>query len=329
MVKSAMRTPFGQVVGEVQKYAKLGGIGQSLMQEFLGQLGPVGMLIKGMMGTGKKKSVSGVSKDLRAAQQLLEAFGAKVEWPVGRRVEEITTEGLGRRVEDAQRLLESLGYRVDVPADERRKEREKREREEKRTGRRLPFDVSPTTKAGKPRKTIDMPGPAGKTRFKVTHPAVTGEWVKTPQSSNVYAVRYQAEEAELFVRFYKPAPKGQPRTRPGPIYKYSEITPRMARSVFQAADGGSPGSWVWDFLRVRGSVSQHQKPYKLVGIVGGYVPRHARSIGDEEWYMPRDFYAPKQKKWYRSRLGKEMVINRGEPNRGEPNRGEPNTGAPQ
>jgi hypothetical protein len=299
MVKSAMRTPFGQVVGEVQKYAKLGGVGQSLLQEFLGQLGPVGTIIQGMMmGKGKKTSASGVSRDLKAAQELLEAFGAKVEWPTGKRAADITTEGLGRRVEDAQRLLESLGYRIEEP-EPRPRPGEKPTRPTKD----LPFGVEarlhrmgipPVTRTGRPRKTVDMPGPSGKTRFKVTHPAVTGEWVKTPQSSNVYAVRYQAEEAELYVRFYKPAPPKQPRTRPGPIYKYSEITPRMARSVFQAAEGGSPGSWVWDFLRVRGSVSQHQKPYKLVGITGGYVPRHARSIGNEEWFMPREFYAPKE-----------------------------------
>jgi hypothetical protein len=39
--------------------------------------------------------------------------------------------------------------------------------------------------------------------------------------------------------------------------------------------GDGPGSWVWDALRIRGTVSGHQKDYELVGIMGNYVPRKA------------------------------------------------------
>ena len=86
---------------------------------------------------------------------------------------------------------------------------------------------------------------------------------------------------------------------PGSLYRYSGVTPEEFLSLYNLRDGGGgggPGDWVWDHLRVRGTVSGHQKDYELVGVMSGYVPRKAtvkpimeqgRSVGFKEVFIPR------------------------------------------
>ena len=65
---------------------------------------------------------------------------------------------------------------------------------------------------------------------------------------------------------------------PGPLYRYDGVSPDAFLSMLTA---GSKGTWIWDNLRIRGTVSGHQKDYSLVGIMPtpeypeGYVPRKA------------------------------------------------------
>ena len=59
----------------------------------------------------------------------------------------------------------------------------------------------------------------------------------------------------------------------GPLYRYESVSVREFNSLLSQAN--HPGVWVWDHLRVRGSHAAHQKPYALVGVEGGYVPRQA------------------------------------------------------
>jgi hypothetical protein len=82
-------------------------------------------------------------------------------------------------------------------------------------------------------------------------------------------------------------------------------------------------------LRIRGTVSGHQKRYSLAAINStGYVPRQATRLGNEEWYLQRTVTG-QNGKTYRSELQNQMVRrfpDRGTPNRGGPNRGTPNRG---
>jgi hypothetical protein len=124
----------------------------------------------------------------------------------------------------------------------------------------------------------------------------------------------------------------------------------------------SKGGWVWDHLRIRGTVSGHQKDYELAGIVGGYVPRKAtygplmqagdgwrqmsgkdRKAGRKADYVGEIFLPRKkftvQRNWvtsikplspaYGSTGDEDSGPNRGKPNNGRPagpNRGTPNRG---
>lgn len=99
------------------------------------------------------------------------------------------------------------------------------------------------------------------------HPVNTGEMQPAPESSNVYSFGYNSDSGNLYVRFRDDKTGG-----PGSLYRYSDTTPQEFVGMMAAA---SKGGWVWDHLRIRGTLTGHHKDYALVGIVGGYVPRKA------------------------------------------------------
>jgi hypothetical protein len=117
--------------------------------------------------------------------------------------------------------------------------------------------------------------PKGFEHLPPDHPLFTGDFVEV-ESSNVHSVAYDYRDATLFVRFHAKRwdkelqdyiPVG-----PGPIYAYSHVPAEMFLDLMRA---NSPGRWVWDHLRIRGTVSGHRFDYRLVAIAGGYVPRKA------------------------------------------------------
>ncbi len=72
------------------------------------------------------------------------------------------------------------------------------------------------------------------------------EW-RSVTSSNVKAIQYDREGHQLTVEYHD-----------GSFYQYQDISPSEAKSM---AEAGSKGKWVWDNLRVRGTVFGFQKPY--------------------------------------------------------------------
>ena len=112
------------------------------------------------------------------------------------------------------------------------------------------------------------------------------------RSSNVHSIGYEwpqnGERAgNLLVRFL--GGTGKNRSGPGALYRYRDV-PREVFLAFQRA--ASKGGFVWDDLRVRGTVSGHQYDYELAGTGNdGYVPRQAGLKRGEkgEWYMQRTF----------------------------------------
>jgi hypothetical protein len=114
------------------------------------------------------------------------------------------------------------------------------------------------------------------------------------QSSNVHSIGYQYNDASpskgtLIVR-YLHGKTGQKKA--GPQYEYYNIHPAVFDTFRNSA---SKGGFVWDRLRVRGTVSGHRKQYRLTGIVNGYIPRQAKRYGNNEYFVQRSMNATSTK----------------------------------
>lgn len=83
-----------------------------------------------------------------------------------------------------------------------------------------------------------------------------GEILQTPESSNVSWMQYfyfypnGMVQHQLYIGFHD-----------GSIYEYSGVNMEEALIAYRA---GSKGTFVWDYLRVRGTVFGYKKPYRLV-----------------------------------------------------------------
>lgn len=83
-------------------------------------------------------------------------------------------------------------------------------------------------------------------------------------SSNVQSIQYDREHQWLYIIF-----------RSGAWYRYGEISPQEAESLFFA---GSKGKWCWDVLRIRGTVFGFKKPYQFMEYnLGGYQPKYMQN----------------------------------------------------
>lgn len=87
------------------------------------------------------------------------------------------------------------------------------------------------------------------------------------QSSNVAAIQYDADKSQLTIE-YKDKGKGVG------FYDYADVSIREAEALAKAA---SKGKWVWDVLRIRGTVFGYRKSYVLVDWRGTYTPQWMRS----------------------------------------------------
>jgi hypothetical protein len=303
-IRQLMGAEFGGLVREVAKYSKGSTTSQRLIQEFLTQLGPAGNLIKSLVDPSKKAGLTG---ELRAAMNLIRAFGG--ETLAGKGKEWSSLQDVERELGAIIQRLESYGFAVVS-------------------------SKGPPRRAPQPegdRKTIDvnMGYRHGSRRVPENHPLVTGEMVRCPGSTNVYEFGYDNDAGYLYVRFQAPHEKGA-KGGAGSLYRYSGVAPDEFLSLYQLRNkggGDGPGSWVWDALRIRGTVSGHQKDYELVGIMGNYVPRkatvrpiyetlgkrgqtlkHPRKIGMEEWYEQRHVKTH-EGRWARSVLPTTRVAS--------------------
>lgn len=320
------RTGLGQIVGEIDRYARR-GLKQAVLEELLGALGPVGGLMQMFLRPGGKQVVNS-GRELQAAADMLRAFGYRVEAPPrGKGTQRVETD-----IDRSKRLLESLGFTVTPPPAEK-------------------------SQPARP-EIVDAPGGGGKrgggtgSRFKVSaggvdflvppgDPLITGEWIQV-SSSNVYAIAFIWNNAAptkgtLRIRFLNHR-KGAKSAR-GPVYHYYDVHPALFQDFRKAA---SKGRWVWDNMRIRGTVSGHRYRYMLTMLSSdGYVPRQATRLGNEEWFIRRNVRSATTSRGgniqlgqdYRSQLGDEFVKywdkRNGTPNRGKgagPNRGKPNRG---
>lgn len=116
---------------------------------------------------------------------------------------------------------------------------------------------------------------------------ISGNFRFINNDENVYAIAYDIRRRCLLVQYKHWAP-GMPldaQAGPGPIYEYSRVEICEASAIYHAQD---IGLWLWDNVRVRGSWSLHKKPYRLVAISGGYLPRKSTMWNDgREWWIRR------------------------------------------
>lgn len=175
--------------------------------------------------------------------------------------------------------------------------------------------------------------------------------VRVVSSSNVYSYYFEAESPSsgiLFVTFlhWEKGMKSTDRSGPGATYAYANVPTRKYEEFRNAADT-SAGTAVWDYLRVRGTVHEHQHPPRLIQVAGDYVPRKAtaRGFADRTLVSPGMSPTSRRQTFRRSQSrenhpGRQFfkrstlaatpnagrIRRNGKPNRGEPNRGEPNRG---
>ena len=107
------------------------------------------------------------------------------------------------------------------------------------------------------------------------------------QSSNVHSIGYDDVTETLYIRYLGTV--GDRRAGPGALYEYRDVPISVwDRFVFASSKGG----FVWDEIRVRGTVSGHRYSYEFIGTgPRGYIPRRAGLKRGEsgEFYMRRKF----------------------------------------
>lgn len=296
LLQEVARSNAGRLARDLERYARRGSLGRKIVGQVISALGPAGKYLQalsGIVGPGGKPSSRAAS--LEAAVKLLQTFGYEVLPPSGRH----TPETLERSLAAARAFLEEHGEGVPVPQP-----------------------AAPVPERLKPeegKNSVDVVMSNGsKRRFPLDHPIVTGKFVPATSSSNVHSFAFNVLTWELYVRFL--GGEGESRHGPGPLYQYSHVPPELFLSLLAA---GSKGNWVWDHLRIRGTVSGHQYDYRLAGITGGYVPRKATYTPAGEFFIPRMVRTDKGNGLASS---KPMAPARGIPNRGRPN--PPNRGQP-
>lgn len=335
-LRHAMGTEFGDLIQTVEKYRRGPQASKATIDLFLEALGPAGDLLRSMVdaGIGKQKGLPG---QLNLMATILEAHGYTVTPGVtgkkGRLSEDILQQAIAQIEEEGGRVFRrgeeaGAGPIARLP----------------RAELGLPYGISPTTAGGKPRKVVEVPTPSGRKRYPVDHPIITGQMIQTPNSTNVWAVGYDIESNYLYVRFRHVDHGGTTGAKsggPGAMYRYAHVMPDEFEKLYKVHQFGnkvgpgahSPGTFVWEHLRVRGTIHAHQKDYELVGVMHDYVPRKATiSSTGRDVFQQRTVQTTRGR--YVTSRDTQVVSNRsfgsnrspvtGRPN--EPNRAAPNTG---
>lgn len=297
-------TTIAEIRGAIERYA--GRSQWSLVKNFLRSMGPVGMLMESIFTPMGKSpfEAPGFRLSVLDAINFLRAFGFEVLPPKDMRLPpEERERGIWAAYyflrDNAEMLLRQPEYGlaqvVEKPAAVQQRIEERREPALLESG-----TVMVPMRFGPPRE------------FPVDHPLVSGEMVEV-RSSNVHSIGYDLDQHILYVRFWaETMRKGELVRFPGSLYGYRDVWPEEFLAFL---DAGSKGSWVWDHLRERGTVSGHKKAYFLAGITGAYVPRQAALTmirGPKTGRMyPAEVFRPRtvfhEGEWITSKLPFEVV----------------------
>lgn len=97
-------------------------------------------------------------------------------------------------------------------------------------------------------------------------------------SSNVHSYGYEFNldaplKGKLIVRYLQRDRSGRTNSKVGgPTYAYESVHPDLFNDLKLA---NSKGKWVWDDLRIRGTIAGHQFSYHLIRAAQDYLPRRA------------------------------------------------------
>lgn len=277
-------------------------------------LGPLGSVVGAMLRPQAQSLAGDVSRELKAAAELMARMGYDLSQQEREIARSTPTPGSGpARSREAPPITP-----LSLPGERQRIEQP---------------PVTPTPGGG----TGDRPAPASEDRewiVKVVNgrryrirrnsPLITGEMIRV-KSSNVHSIGYiwnddDPAHGTLKVRFLDHR-KGR-NGKAGAGYQYFRVHPEIFRLFLKAS---SKGKFVWDRLRIRGTVSGHQYRYSISELASdGYTPRKARNINGQEWFLKRKVTG-KDGRVYISQLPKQLV-GRYRPQGGGPNRGTPNRG---
>lgn len=114
-------------------------------------------------------------------------------------------------------------------------------------------------------------------------------------SSNVWGYYFELEgnphTGLLYVTFLaESSPGGKRSQAPGSTYVYFDVPTKKYHEFARASDA-SAGKAVWDYLRVRGTVWEHQHRYRFIQNEGEYVPRKATRTGFRTRHQQNPFAA--------------------------------------
>lgn len=307
---------------ERERYSKVSDfVREHIIAEVLRQLGPIGSVFNALIRPNGRSLADQVSDEVQAAMSLLTHF-QEVERTSNR------PSWLPRRP-IAQPMEDGRGGGGSQPPT--------------RTGSSAPQPPRSNSPAG----SVSMQVMGRRYQFSEDDPIVTGAMIPVI-SSNVHSIGYdwnenQPNKGTLKVRFLESKGRKSATRVPGPLYGYFGVHPEVFMAFQQAA---SKGRFVWDRLRIRGTVTGHRFHYELEdlgdtmvspGKLGRstYVPRKATRLGPNEHFLRREFTDQRTGRTHTSQLEDEFVqrigVNRHGPqgfvpNRGTPNRGTPNRG---
>jgi hypothetical protein len=300
---------------------------EEILQQVFNALGPLGRVFEALLRPRGKPLTGNIQREQETAIKFLEAFGHHVIRPPGSKA----TEKQKERAFAKQ--VEKLGFKV-VPATTMPQTPPTTPTpglkplpgwaEHARAQQAKP--QKPYEPARRPRTTIDINFGDGKMRrVKLDDPIVTGEMVKVV-SSNVYAIGFDINQhspviGTLKVRFWQTeGATARGAKVPGALYYYYNVPTDIFRRFQRAA---SKGKFVWDNLRIRGTVSGHKFDYSLQGIARGYVPRKATLTAEGEIFAKRHFLGENTK------TGERRLFQSQETAMVRPFNGRPNNGRPQ
>lgn len=265
---------------QIERYART-GTQRALLNAMFDALGPLGAMFRSMLRPSRRPMTS-IGREIEAAKNLLKVFepGALAETrpaaparpatPPGRPAGRFT---MPEDAAEAQRLLESMGFTVTPPP-----------------GQQPAGPTRPRTRRPRPPQQPPQQPPREPPADETNDPLYTGEMIRV-QSSNVHSIgfildRETPAHSTLKVRFLQKSRRSGSNGKKvgGPMYFYYRVHPAIFRAFQRAA---SKGKFVWDRLRIRGTVTGHQYHYELMGISEGYVPRKAFRAGPAEHYISR------------------------------------------
>jgi hypothetical protein len=308
-----------RVGGRVERYARQTREEQ-IMERVYQALGPLGDIARSMLRP-KGKRLTTLDRELQGAQNLLQAFGFEVIPPPPLR------GGEPAQARAAQQYLETLGFQVSRKA----LPGWAAARTTQSAPRRVEDEPAPErARTAQTRRTVDLDVGTGRPkRVRLDDPLLTGAMVPVI-SSNVHSIGFDvnpqnAAIGTLKVRFWMK--RGQGRVA-GAFYEYYHVPTDVFLRFRKAA---SKGKFVWDKLRIRGTVSGHRFDYKLAGIAYGYVPRKATLTPAGEYFTKRTFLGQNTRtgetRLFQSRESALVRPGATRPNRGTPpNRGRPDRG---